>query len=393
MPDNLCSHCGTLYVAIEHRPASRMIMFARCYHCKVPQSPSQPLKRCGGCLLVSYCSKDCQVDHWCSHKYVCKEFPVVGGENALYTLDPWEEHIAKLIERAARLPVRNELITPIFLDPRVCNTCRESRPECLTDCKCACVTYCSTWCADVDLEHKDDCNYYNCMAICKTMEYINQSYPMSLLYALRSVPGQSLGRSQGHCDELFSESNASLEVHIVTSSPILGSKIWEECTMHLFPKLMQLKLIFIIRDKAFIINNTPWAPQPRCDNCEAKNRVITCSVQKMQYHMFFSSGEYTKPDVVIIYGNTKEMSSSEEDDIHSQISYRNMTHGRHTVLVLMDATEDLVQEGVKAVDAARPIDQLVPPKMNGYKGFGSNQAQLDSVVNERNYFACLRRKH
>ena len=30
------------------------------------------LKRCTGCSFVQYCSKDCQVEHWGSHKVLCR---------------------------------------------------------------------------------------------------------------------------------------------------------------------------------------------------------------------------------------------------------------------------------------------------------------------------------
>ena len=110
--------------------------------------------------------------------------------------------------------------------------------------------------------------------------------------------------------------------------------------------------------------------------------------------MFFSSEEYTEPDVVVVYGNAYEMSPSENENVHSEISYRNMTYSRDTVLVLMDETKELVRQGAKAVNAARSVDQLLPPQTNPFKGIGSNRAELDSNVpisNEKSYFTCLRR--
>ena len=139
----------------------------------------------------------------------------------------------------------------------------------------------------------------------------------------------------------------------------------------------------------------------RCKDCEVKERVITYSVrQQSEYHMFFSSEEYTEPDVVVVYGNAYEMNSSpseeELENVHSEISYRNMTYSRDTVLVLMDESKpELVRQGAKAVNAARTVDQLVPPQINPFKGFGSNRADVDSIVpisNEKSYFTCLRRK-
>ena len=88
----------------------------------------------------------------------------------------------------------------------------------------------------------------------------------------------------------------------------------------------------------------------------------------MPYHMFFSSPEYTEPDVVVVYGNEYEMSTSDEDCIHSKLSYRNMTHCKGTVLVLMDATKSQVIQGAKAVNAIQPVNELVPPQITPLKG-------------------------
>ena len=111
--------------------------------------------------------------------------------------------------------------------------------------------------------------------------------------------------------------------------------------------------------------------------------------------MYFSSDEFIDPDVVVVYGNTLEMSSSEVDDIHTEISYRNMTYSQNTVLVLMDATLDLVKQGARAVNNAQPVEQLVAPQKNRDRGIGSHRADMDShaaIINEKYYFTCLRKK-
>merc|ERR1711907_860850 len=46
-----------------------------CGHCEKPQGTQKFLK-CSTCLLVSYCSKECQKAHWKkSHKSECKPAP------------------------------------------------------------------------------------------------------------------------------------------------------------------------------------------------------------------------------------------------------------------------------------------------------------------------------
>lgn len=111
--------------------------------------------------------------------------------------------------------------------------------------------------------------------------------------------------------------------------------------------------------------------------------------------MFFSSPEYTDPDVVVVYGNEREMSLTEDDCIHRDISYRNMTHSRDTVLVVMDATKNRLVQGGKSVKAVQVVDQLVPIHMNPLRGFSSNRADVESdsdIMNEKYYFTCFRRR-
>ena len=74
----------------------RIFFVGQCYFCNVPGSPARPLKRCGGCQLVAYCSKECQMNHRSKHKPACKEFPVVNGVNSLHTTGSWKDHIAHL---------------------------------------------------------------------------------------------------------------------------------------------------------------------------------------------------------------------------------------------------------------------------------------------------------
>ena len=349
-----------------------------CYYCKASGSPIKPLQRCSGCQLVAYCNRVCQKNDRSTHKYVCKEFPVCKGKNALYTTGSWKKHIAGLRERADRLPYSDDSPEPIFNHPRVCHTCHESRPNHLTSCVCDSASFCSIKCVAADKQHKEYCSSYGVSA--------RASYVMSLLSALRALPGlRLLGRD--HCPL---EDLTTLSVHVVTSSPLFGSAPWEEF-MHRLPKLKQLHLVFVMQGKevmrSFTLNSK--LTLLRCDDCEAENRVITYSVQQMQYHMFFSSQEYTEPDAVVIYGNAQEMSLTEADDINSILSYRNMTHSRDTVLVLTDASKDLVRLGVTAVNAARPVDQLALPQINPLREMSFD---YDAVFNDKHYFTCLRRK-
>ena len=108
--------------------------------------------------------------------------------------------------------------------------------------------------------------------------------------------------------------------------------------MHRLPKLKIMNVSFIMQGKLFrqsFYHNNFAISLKRCDDCASKDRVIIYSVHQMLYHMYFSSTDYTEPDVVVVYGNSQEMAPSCEDDIHSILSYCDMTYYHETVLVLI----------------------------------------------------------
>lgn len=434
----------TNYFRNEHRP----FFVSLCFYCRSPGqgTPTATLYRCGGCQLVSYCSRYCQKNDRSSHKYMCKEFPVINGKNALFTTGSWKNHIASLRKRADRLPQAEVNIKPIFRNPRVCRICWESRPDQLIDCySCGCVSYCSERCKLADKQHKEDCPQLTILKTTYTMgimqyplpsvadstlcdEYENVkdwddilsyryrkqqnilcleennvyagidaswtkerlSYPMSLLYALQSLPdGCYLGEGLDPLEEL-----TTLTVHVVISNPHLDSVPWE-VFMHRLPELQSLNIVFILQGigekQSYGLNTRVIIGS--CINCRMSQRVVTYSLHHMLYHMFFSSPEYTEPDVVVVYGITNEMPSNGDADFHSKISYRNMTNSKDTVLVLMDTNMKLVKQGVTEVNSVRPVEQLVSPSINPLKGLSSNRAKIESeslIINEKSYFACLR---
>ena len=63
---------------------------------------------------------------------------------------------------------------------------------------------------------------------------------------------------------------------------------------------------------------------------------------------------------------------------------KNMTSSKDTILVLMDKTEDLLQQGIRAVKSAQAVDQIVPPMKFKRKALIRNS--------DTRYFACLKRE-
>ena len=157
-------------------------------------------------------------------------------------------------------------------------------------------------------------------------------------------------------------------------------------------------MVFIVQGKPFkqfFFSHNSQLSIHRCRDCKDKGRIITYSVQPMNYHMYFSSEEYVEPDAVFVYGNVGEMSLNGEDDVHSYISYRNMVYNPSTVLVLVDETKELVEQGIRAVNAAREVVELVSPQVNPFNGASTHRNEINSsevILDENCYFTCLRRK-
>jgi hypothetical protein len=57
---------------ILHAPAKQTAYLEARMHCAKPGCGGAGLKKCAGCLKVYFCSPDCQVAYWPSHKAECK---------------------------------------------------------------------------------------------------------------------------------------------------------------------------------------------------------------------------------------------------------------------------------------------------------------------------------
>lgn len=65
----------------------------------------KPLKRCNGCRLVDYCSKDCQKKHWPKHKAFCNMVQGNGAKNGYLSKFKTPEEVFKILIDSYRLRV------------------------------------------------------------------------------------------------------------------------------------------------------------------------------------------------------------------------------------------------------------------------------------------------
>ncbi|KAI1784228.1 hypothetical protein LXA43DRAFT_1043426 [Ganoderma leucocontextum] len=65
-----------------HIPLESSRILRSCYHCRRPQDATVQLKKCAGCRIVEYCSKECQKASWPRHKPICGTNCKILGEKA-----------------------------------------------------------------------------------------------------------------------------------------------------------------------------------------------------------------------------------------------------------------------------------------------------------------------
>jgi hypothetical protein len=42
-------------------------------HCSAPGCDGACVKKCAGCLKISFCTRECQLAHWSAHKAECRQ--------------------------------------------------------------------------------------------------------------------------------------------------------------------------------------------------------------------------------------------------------------------------------------------------------------------------------
>jgi len=98
------SPTGVSYVGqIEHEYMS-LHKLSVCGSC-LALGFQKPLKRCNGCRLIDYCSKECQKRHWSKHKAFCHMVQGKGAKNAYLSKFKTPEEVFKVLIDSYRLRV------------------------------------------------------------------------------------------------------------------------------------------------------------------------------------------------------------------------------------------------------------------------------------------------
>ncbi|CAL4130849.1 unnamed protein product [Meganyctiphanes norvegica] len=348
-------------------------------------------------------------------------------------------------------------VEKLINNARVCNVCYEARPEVLFDCRCCAISYCSIAHRFQDEHHMlHGCDYlYDCaMAnwylrkhhqlhipdcllneanindglqfekVAKIPKYSSEkwletivnlvnerlAFPLTIHHALKKM---GVGEQEKSLSEL-----TSLTIHIVHHTPMCDPRMWE-FFLHQLPNLIELNLTFISQELKLYNKYNSRISVERCSDCKSKQRIITYNIQQpMHYHEYFSSNDYVQPDVVAVFdvdnelmissklspsdksnpvplfGNLKALQAEIDKEMaDSFTSFRNMTYIKHTIVILIDYSEKIIEDCVKSFHDARPINVLSPVQKNPFCGFSRFRGPQGVCCNKNKYLCTIQGKH
>lgn len=93
--------CGVTYVATLEHDYLHDKHLSVCANC-LALGFQVALRRCTGCRMIDYCSKECQQKHWPRHKAFCRFVQGKGAPNAYLSSFPLDE-VWRLVIDAYRL--------------------------------------------------------------------------------------------------------------------------------------------------------------------------------------------------------------------------------------------------------------------------------------------------
>ena len=107
---------------------------------------------CSGCLMTTYCSKNCQKSDWKSHKKVCKVLSSLRGSGPhLFHNDPAAQPRVSQALAASLGRDLTQYESDSLTHARICLVCHSADQAALTNCPdCQCVAYCSQDCREED---------------------------------------------------------------------------------------------------------------------------------------------------------------------------------------------------------------------------------------------------
>jgi len=150
---------GKIYSLGEEEPVTRRHFFGLCPSCHNIGEHSA----CLGCLMVSYCSRDCQKKDWKGHKVLCKLVQKMRGNSGKTHLFHKKPESHGKFSQALQQCLGRDLTqyeSDVLVHPRLCAVCLEGDQSILHNCsECHCMAYCGEECMEEDKElHMQYCH-------------------------------------------------------------------------------------------------------------------------------------------------------------------------------------------------------------------------------------------
>lgn len=307
------------------------------------------IKRCSGCGLISYCTKEHQAADWPQHKEICKIINKIRNKSSsIFTLMKENDVIDKIEWLRMRLSLvkwisckldrkLEKFEQQMFLYPRNCLVCHDTDPAVLVDCqKCPGYSFCQRHINNDDNHECDKmslCQYLDVHSNIllshnssgKIPEYFNTTFNLSssvdqfLKQSNKSIktdeqqPVMDNVRTYLHAantDELTGpltllyglgklnyKFTNQLLIHVIGATMRDVQSLWEILFHHHESRILDVvQMVFVGRD-------LPETQQYdyNCVECKKRNVRIEYKRESSSYREFVDSKRYTKPDVVVGY--------------------------------------------------------------------------------------------
>lgn len=328
------------------------------------------LRRCSRCQMISYCGEAHQREHFQVHKDLCKAIADMMREKksshifkSLYNTNPksWKAEKEKLFleaqSRVSRPLLPYERL--MFIFPRCCLICHDSRQDSLIDCKeCPAMSFCRKHQNDLNHKKSQDCYWIDhCQMLDADLKgYTRTTFIDKIQNLISCIPMNEVSKKKRalnlpgsneefleqymkseieipqitkfHASEFFAQSltvfnalqrlnlpnyqaqnqeKSEMVIHAIGCDLEYDRPIFWEILLHLLPNLKTLKVL--ITDQ-----NSAEGIQPNiCSLCRSRDKELLVETLDISYEEYLDdkassdSDDWkikTKPDLVLFYDFT-----------------------------------------------------------------------------------------
>lgn len=307
-----------------------------CYICRTTRN----LKRCSRCHLISYCGSQHQREHWPKHKELCKIILTMMKERRVSHLfenlrgadeEQWKNGRTLVLQEAiSRLqrPIRLEE-KHMFLFPRACFVCRDSRQEFLKNCPgCPNASFCKDH--PSSSIHDKDCAF---LTECQEAEAKMLSYSIKTLSTFidsmaKGTPHQESSTLPISMEEYLDHiktpvkipetmktylslhffkpltifgalqkinylPGSEMSIHVNDESVAFELSGYWEVLLHFLPQLKLLKIVKL----GYFIECTKSLKL--CNKCTSQKKKVVFEQLSDSYERYFKSGRFKKANIAM----------------------------------------------------------------------------------------------